>query len=118
MPHLSRGFSFVESWGFRAGAAVSLGWACLRNKQLPSLRSSSPLGPVMTQPTPGACMCIPPSQHFQRAARVGDLLMVAPRKPVLPLSLGFLICKVEPCALWGFAPTKWASCMEGHGPEP
>ena len=54
MPRLSGGFSFVESWGFRAGAAVSLGWACLLNKQLPSLRSSSALGPVMTQPTEGA----------------------------------------------------------------
>ena len=54
MPRLSGGFSFVESWGFRAGVAVSLGWACLLNKQLPSLRSSSALGPVMTQPTEGA----------------------------------------------------------------
>ena len=63
-------------------------------------------------------MCMPPSQYFQRTARVGELLMVALRKPTLPLSLSFLICKVEPCALWSFAPTKWASYMKERGPEP
>ena len=30
--------SFVGSWTFLAGAAVSLGWACLHNKQFLSLR--------------------------------------------------------------------------------